>query len=369
EFSSNIATDVVCLATNRVYNFSKMIFDVRQYSRRARIAQSSALLTAADESASPLGDESQKEAFPTISGSEAKQDRENIIKTSALDHESPPKVTSLAADEGSMQHKLNELMNLYTFLQRQQTEMASKIAAQELEITSLKARVKLLEDEDGGGADPSGEDATIKGRSLETEDEAGMEKSTERGSNDTKELVNVLTSLDAASILTSGVQMVSVPPAVEVATIEDFVPMASKEERERFKRKGLSFSNSDRETGSRSDNIVGRPHGFIIHWIVISKNIKKVMEVNDVENWQIENSWVSRWIISFIVWNSYASSKKSSIQSTFRISNHSNDLEMELSFVLTQTLVFYSVGWIRRSGVIQYGVSSLNQLQQLSRLT
>nr|GFA03619.1 hypothetical protein [Tanacetum cinerariifolium] len=37
-------------------------------------------------------------------------------------------------------------------------------------------------------------------------------------SNDTEELVNVLTSLDAASILTSGVQ-VSVPPAAEVATV------------------------------------------------------------------------------------------------------------------------------------------------------
>nr|GEY94138.1 hypothetical protein [Tanacetum cinerariifolium] len=96
--------------------------------------------------------------------------------------------------------------------------MASKIAAQELEITSLKARVKLLEDKDGGGAEPSGEDATIKERSLETGEEAAVEKSTERGSNDTEELVNVLTSLDAASILTSGVQMVSVPPAAEVAT-------------------------------------------------------------------------------------------------------------------------------------------------------
>nr|GFC24414.1 hypothetical protein [Tanacetum cinerariifolium] len=51
----------------------------------------------------------------------------------------------------------------------------------------------------------------IKGRSLETEEETVIEKSTERGSNDTEELVNVLTSLDAASILTSGVQVVSVP--------------------------------------------------------------------------------------------------------------------------------------------------------------
>nr|GEV99005.1 copia protein [Tanacetum cinerariifolium] len=59
------------------------------------------------------------------------------------------------------------------------TEMASKIAAQDLEITSLKARIKLLEDKDGGGAEPSREDTTIKGRSLETGEEEGVEKSTE----------------------------------------------------------------------------------------------------------------------------------------------------------------------------------------------
>nr|GEY88925.1 hypothetical protein [Tanacetum cinerariifolium] len=196
-----------------------------QYTRRARIAQSSDLPTAADEPASPLGDDSQGEACHTVSGLEAEQDRANIIKISTFPHDSTPRVTSLAADEGSMQHKLNELIDLCTRLQRQQTEMASKIAAQELEITSLKASVKLLEDKDGGGAEPSGEDATIKGRSLETGEEVRIKKSTERGSNDTEELVNVLTSLDAASILTSGVQMVSVPPAAEVATVS--VPTGS----------------------------------------------------------------------------------------------------------------------------------------------
>nr|GEW50974.1 putative ribonuclease H-like domain-containing protein [Tanacetum cinerariifolium] len=198
---------------------------------RARIAQSSALPTAADEPASPFEDDSQGEACPTVFGLEAKQDRANIIKTSTFPHDSPPRVTSLATDEGSMQHKLNELTDLYTRLQRQQTKMASKIAAQELEITSLKARIKLLEDKDGGGAEPSREDATIKGRSLETGEEAGIEKSTKSGSNDTEELVNVLTSLDAASILTSGGQ-VSVPLAAEVATVSvptgsGLVPIAS----------------------------------------------------------------------------------------------------------------------------------------------
>nr|GFB38502.1 synaptobrevin, longin-like domain protein [Tanacetum cinerariifolium] len=249
EFSSNIATAVVSLATNRVYNFSKMIFDgmvrnvknkvskflmyprvnspsfsgrtvplfdsmlvhqgegsgtptdlhhtpspeaqqssptaplssslpptttktiptviptdiptLRQYSRIARIAQSLTLPTAADEPASPFGYNSQ-----------------------ASPHDSPPRVLSLVADAGSMQHKLHELTDLCTRLQRQQTEMAFKIAAQDLEITSLKAKIKLLKDKDKGGAESSGEDATIKGRSLETKEEAGVEKSTKRGSND-----------------------------------------------------------------------------------------------------------------------------------------------------------------------------------------
>nr|GEX92827.1 hypothetical protein [Tanacetum cinerariifolium] len=62
--------------------------------------------------------------------------------------------------------------------------------------------------------------ATIKGRSLETGEEAGVEKS-----NDTEELLNVFTSLDAVNILTSGVQVVSVPPAAEVATVS--VPTGS----------------------------------------------------------------------------------------------------------------------------------------------
>nr|GEZ90789.1 hypothetical protein [Tanacetum cinerariifolium] len=157
---------------------------LRHYTRRARIAQSSALPTVADETASPIGDDSQGEACPT----------------------------------GSMQHKLTELTNLYTHLQRQQDEMASKITAQDLEISALKARIKHLEDRDGGDDDPSREDATIKGRRLETGEEAGIERSTKKDSNDTEEMANILTSLDATSVLTSGVQ-VSVPPAAEVATV------------------------------------------------------------------------------------------------------------------------------------------------------
>nr|GEU83365.1 putative ribonuclease H-like domain-containing protein [Tanacetum cinerariifolium] len=187
---------------------------LRQYTRRAkRIGQSPALPTVTNEPTSPFRDDSQGEALPTVSGLEAGQDRDNITKTSALPHKSTSRVTSFATDEGSMQHQIQELTDLCTSLQRQQTKMATKIAAQDLGIANLKARIKLLEDKDGRGVVPSGEDAPIKRRSLETEEEAGGR------SDDTQDMVIVLTSMDAASILTSGVQVVSVPPAAEFSTV------------------------------------------------------------------------------------------------------------------------------------------------------
>nr|GEW98615.1 synaptobrevin, longin-like domain protein [Tanacetum cinerariifolium] len=189
EFSSNIATVVVCLATNRVYNFSKMIFDgmVRNVN---------------NEHVSLLRDDSQREAFPTVTSLDAGQDKENIIKTSSLPHESSPRVTSLDANERN------------------------------LEISGLKARVKILEDKDRGREEPAQEDAPIKGGSMEIGEEVGLERSTKLGSNDTEEMVNILTSMEAANILTSGVAVVSVSPVaaattVGVPTVNGLVPTVS----------------------------------------------------------------------------------------------------------------------------------------------
>nr|GEY91712.1 hypothetical protein [Tanacetum cinerariifolium] len=144
---------------------------------------------------------------------------ENIIKTSALPHDSTPRVTSLDADEGSMQQQLQELMDLCTGLQRKQTQMADKIKDQDLEISGLKARVKILEDKERRRTEPAQEDAPIKGRSMEIGEEVGVERSTKLGSNDTEEMVNVLSSIEAANILTSEVVAVSVPPVAGVSTV------------------------------------------------------------------------------------------------------------------------------------------------------
>nr|GEV72851.1 hypothetical protein [Tanacetum cinerariifolium] len=219
---NNISIAVVCLATNMVYNFSKMIFDGmvkaqqthlsphhtpspqehhspqhdsltpshpnptteqiplaptkpfthRQYTRRAkRITQSQALSPTADEPASLSRDDKEGEAFPTVSSLDAGHDRENINKTSALPHESSPRVTSLDADEGNRERR---------------------------------------------SAEPTQEDAPITWGIMEIGEELGVDKSTELGSNDTKEMVNVPTSMEAANILTSGVAAASVSPIVEV---------------------------------------------------------------------------------------------------------------------------------------------------------
>nr|GFC60964.1 hypothetical protein [Tanacetum cinerariifolium] len=60
-----------------------------------------------------------------------------------------------------MQHQLQELMDLCTSLQRQQTQMAAKIKDQDLDISDLKERVKSLKDKDRGAKD-KGKEKVVK---------------------------------------------------------------------------------------------------------------------------------------------------------------------------------------------------------------
>nr|GFB97198.1 hypothetical protein [Tanacetum cinerariifolium] len=130
---------------------------MRLTKRAIRIAQSKAFSPDADEPASLSRDDKQGEAFPTVSSLDAGQDRENIAKTFAMPHESSPRVPSLDADGGKRRHK-----------------------------------------------EPIQEDAPITRGIIEIWEELGADKSTEKGSNDTEEMVNMLSSMDAANILSSG---------------------------------------------------------------------------------------------------------------------------------------------------------------------
>nr|GFA33451.1 hypothetical protein [Tanacetum cinerariifolium] len=142
-----------------------------QYTRRVRIAQSSALPPIADEPASSVRDVNKGEACPTDSGFIADQDMATIAKSSTLSHDTAPRVTSLAAVEGSMQQSINELTALCTNLQRQHSELLVQFQAQKVEINKLNARVKILKDNKGVIGARSADDAPIKGRRIDEEEE------------------------------------------------------------------------------------------------------------------------------------------------------------------------------------------------------
>nr|GFC63770.1 hypothetical protein [Tanacetum cinerariifolium] len=106
----------------------------------------------------------------------------------------------------------------------------SKFQAQEEEIGRLKERVQVLKDRDALPTKQSGEDAQIKGRSN-NEGEAAAE----RISNDSEEIVRVLTSIDAATVLAgeidvptgSGFIPTAGPPATVISTGSEVGPTAS----------------------------------------------------------------------------------------------------------------------------------------------
>ncbi|GJZ87244.1 phospholipid-transporting ATPase 3 [Tanacetum coccineum] len=121
----------------------------------------------------------------------------------------------------------------------------------------------------------------------------------------------------------------------------------------------------DCETGSQSDNTVGNPHGFVIHGIKILKGNEKVMEVIEVENWRIDNSWISRRIVSLIEWNSSVSSMMSLIQSTFRFRGGAE--KKQLGFLLSRMngLILTNIPdrWVwSLEATCEFSVKSVRQL-------
>nr|GEV05920.1 putative reverse transcriptase domain-containing protein [Tanacetum cinerariifolium] len=186
---------------------------IRQYSRRARIAQSSALPTVADEPASPVRDVSEGEACPTESGCLADQDRATIAKSSTLPYDSAPR-------------------------------------AQEVEILRLKDRVQVLEDRESVAAKQSGDDAPIKGRNINEGEVAA-----ERISNDSEEISRVLTSMDAAKVLAGGIDVptgsgsipTAAPPATDISTGSEVAPTASPIVTSYSRRKGKEVMAQEEE--------------------------------------------------------------------------------------------------------------------------
>nr|GEY62134.1 hypothetical protein [Tanacetum cinerariifolium] len=245
---------------------------IRQYSKRTRIAQSSALPTVADEPASPVRDVSEGEACPTESGLIADQDRATIAKSFTLPHDSEPK---------------------------------------EEEILRLKERVQVLEDRDNVAAKHSGDDATIKGRSI-NEGEAAAE----RISNNSEEVARVLTSMDAATVLARGIDVptgsgsipTAGPPATVISTgseVEDFIPMGSKEEAKRLKRKVL---NLEKEHVKKQKSSEEAPEMEKSTEEITKEKMKEMMQLVPVEDVYVQALQVKHPIID---WNVHTEGQRS----------------------------------------------------------
>nr|GEX07251.1 ribonuclease H-like domain, reverse transcriptase, RNA-dependent DNA polymerase [Tanacetum cinerariifolium]GEX07253.1 ribonuclease H-like domain, reverse transcriptase, RNA-dependent DNA polymerase [Tanacetum cinerariifolium] len=242
EFNNNIATAPLCLATNRTYNFSKMIFDgmVKNINNKTskflmyprivplfdtmHVHQGEGPDTPTEPHHTPFP-EADTSSHPTTSSIPLpsiptaptpllpnliqlpshnthkeqgllNQDRETIAKSSTLPHDLAPRVTSPTADEGSMQHNISELTALCTSLQRQYSELQAKFQAQEEAIVKLKERVKFLEDKE--------------------------------------DVARVLTSMDAATVLAGGIDVpthsgfipTAGPPATVISTSSKVSPTA-----------------------------------------------------------------------------------------------------------------------------------------------
>nr|GFB60208.1 hypothetical protein [Tanacetum cinerariifolium] len=292
--------------------------------------------------------------------------------SSTLPHDSTPRVTSPAADEGSMQQTISKLTALCTSLQRQHSELLAKFQAQEVEINRLKEIVKLLEDRDGVDAQRSGDDAPITGRSLD-EGEAAAERIIEvpTGSDvvptaspvyatatvvtpysrrkgkevmvesETPKKQRVQEQIDAQVARELEEQLergskkeyhqfaskLPIERRIELINdlvkyqdnyakvkdfrgmtfeeveakfnsvwkqIEDFVPMGSKEEAERFKRKGISFKQESAKKQKISEEVLEEVKS---HDEVPKEKVKEMMQLVLIEEVYVEALQVKHPII------------------------------------------------------------------------
>ncbi|GJT48641.1 hypothetical protein Tco_0974798 [Tanacetum coccineum] len=170
EFSSTMASVIICLATNQKFNFSKLIIDsmVRDldnlfskflmYPRElirmdTEITQSSGPTeNIADEVVHKERGDSLVRVATTASSLEAEQDSGNIDKTQSKATLNEPSFSRTSSGNtprsGEDSLKLNALMELCTNLQQRILDLETTKTTQANEVASLKRRVKKLEKKD-----------------------------------------------------------------------------------------------------------------------------------------------------------------------------------------------------------------------------
>ncbi|GKE91961.1 hypothetical protein Tco_1573056, partial [Tanacetum coccineum] len=180
QFSSNIATAIICLATNMTFNFSKFIFDA--------MGEEPSIQTTLETSPSKITSSPSLSSHHTlISARSTSQPPITPTEEPApMPHESPlHSVHSLRRDEGSIQQ--NELMDLVTMLTGRigvlEKDLEQTKNTYSTALTRLILRVKKLEKNVKTGK------ARRRTRIVISEDEDTVEDSSKQG----KKISNIYT--------------------------------------------------------------------------------------------------------------------------------------------------------------------------------
>nr|GFA01837.1 hypothetical protein [Tanacetum cinerariifolium] len=305
--------------------------------RAKRIAQSIAFPTIADEPASLLRDNSQGEALPTVSGLEAGHDRENIIKTSALPHESTssgmvPTVsliftTASVVTPYSRRKGKEKMVELDTPKKKKLQEQIDVQVAREME--------EQMAREDQRRSEQIARDAKIA--RIHAEEELQMlidgldiknkviakhlqeyEKAVVDLSIGEKiELINELVKYQDHRTKILKFQAQQSKPLFKkqqkefYMSIEDFVLMGSKEKGERVKRKEFRLEQESAKKMKTSEE-------------VHEENLKEMMQLVPVEEVYVEALQVKHPIID---WEIYT---KTLVKETLCIRQATSDKEKEL---------------------------------------
>nr|GFC37934.1 hypothetical protein [Tanacetum cinerariifolium] len=218
-----------------------------------------ALPTIADEPASPMRDDSQGEACPTNSSFIADQDRETIAKSSTLPCDSAPRVTFPAAEEGRRSNNEGEaaverISNDSEEIARVLTSMdAATVLAGETNVPTGSgfiptagppANVISTGSEVGPTASPIVR--RRKGKEVMVESDTPKKKKLQEQIDAQKReyyMAVIKSNLGWRFKDFKGMTFEEIEAKfVQVwKRVEDFIPMGSKEEAERLKRKGINL--------------------------------------------------------------------------------------------------------------------------------
>nr|GFA23837.1 hypothetical protein [Tanacetum cinerariifolium] len=242
-------------------------------------------------------DVSQGEACPTDSGFIADQDRAKIDKSSTLPHDSAPRVTSLVADEGSMQQIIPELTALCTSLQRQLLDDVVPTASLVFATVVTPYRRRK-------GKEVMVESKTPKKQKVQEQIDAQvareLEEQLEREDQRRNNLGWKVKDFRGMTFKEVEAKFNSV-----WKQIEDFIPMGSKEESERIKRKGLSLEQESAKKQKTSDEV---PEEAMSPEEVPEEKVKEMMYLVLIEKVYVEALQVKHPII---YWKVYTKGQRS----------------------------------------------------------